>query len=42
MRLRTKAEAFTTIGKAGYRFNRKGCDRVDLGPVSAVIYKMEK
>lgn len=22
--------------------NRKGCDRVDLGPVSAVIYKMEK
>ena len=39
---RTKAEAFTTIGKAGYRFNRKGCDRVDLGPVSAVIYKMEK
>lgn len=37
---RSGAEAFSTVGKASYRFNRKGSDTIELGPVSAVIYKM--
>ena len=38
---RSKAGVFSMVGKAAYK-SGKETDKVDIGPVSAVIFKMEK
>ncbi|MBQ6254563.1 MAG: alpha-amylase [Bacteroidales bacterium] len=38
---RARAEVFTMVGKAKYKLG-KVTDRIEMGPVSAVIYKMER
>ena len=38
---RAEAEVFSMVGKASYKVG-KVSDKVDMGPVSAVIFKMDK